>query len=62
MVFDASSKTVGPLLNECLCAGPSISPLLVDIMLRFRIFRVALVGDLEKAFLMCPSIQMIGMY
>ena len=51
MVFDASSKTVGPSLNECLYAGPSLSPLLVDIMLRFRIFRVALVGDLEKAFL-----------
>ena len=31
--------------------GPSLSPLLVDIMLRFRIFQVALVGDLEKAFL-----------
>ena len=51
MVFDASSKTVGPSLNECLYAGPSLSPLLVDIMLRFHIFRVALAGDLGKAFL-----------
>ena len=51
VVFDASSKTVGPSLNECLYAGPSLSLLLVDIMLRFRIFRVALVGDLEKAFM-----------
>ena len=51
VAFDASSKTIGPSLNECLYAGPSLSPLLVDIMLRFRIFRVALVGDLEKAFL-----------
>ena len=51
MVFGASSKTIGPSLNECLYAGASLSPLLVDIMLRFRIFRVALVGDLDKAFL-----------
>ena len=51
VVFDASSKTVGPSLNECLYASPSLSPLLVDILLRFRIFRVALVGGLEKAFL-----------
>ena len=38
-------------LNECLYAGPSLSSLLADIMMRFRVFRVALVGDLEKALL-----------
>ena len=54
VVLDASSKTVGPSLNECLYAGSPLSPLLVDIMLRFRVFRVALVGDLEKAFLNVP--------
>ena len=43
VVFDASSKTVGPSLNKCLFVGPSLSPLLIDIMLRFRIFQVALV-------------------
>ena len=51
VVFDASPKIVGPSLNECLHAGLSLFPLLVDIMLRFRVFRVALVEDLEKAFL-----------
>ena len=51
VVFDASLKTVAPSLNECLYVGPSLSPLLLDIMLRFHIFQVALVGDLEKTFL-----------
>ena len=31
--------------------GPSLTPFLFDIMLRFRENRVALVGDIEKAFL-----------
>ena len=51
VVFDALSKTVGPSLNEYLYAGPSLSPLLIDVMLRFLVFRVALVRDLEKASL-----------
>lgn len=33
-------------------AGPQLSPLLMDIMMRFRCFKIALVGDIEKAFLM----------
>ena len=57
VVFYASSKTVGPSLNECLYVGPSLSPLLVDIMLRFCISWIALVGDLEKAFLNMSTIQ-----
>ena len=51
MVFDASSKTVRPSLDECLYAGTSLSPLLAEIMFRFCVFQVALVGYLEKAFL-----------
>ena len=39
-------------MNECLHAGPPLSQLIFDIMLRFRSHRVALVGDIEKAFLM----------
>ena len=31
--------------------GPSLNPLLFDILLRFREKRVALMGDMEKAFL-----------
>ena len=52
IVFDASAKREGPSLNDCVYAGPPLSPLLMDIMMRFRCFKVALVGDIEKAFLM----------
>jgi hypothetical protein len=52
IVFDASAKKDGPSLNDCIHAGPSLSPLLMDVMLRFRCFKVALVADIEKAFLM----------
>ena len=38
-------------LNDCLHVGPPLSPLLYDILLRFRQKKVALVGDIEKAFL-----------
>lgn len=31
--------------------GPSLNPLLYDILLRFRENRIVLVGDIEKAFL-----------
>ena len=31
--------------------GPSLNPLLFDILLQFRENRVVLVGDIEKAFL-----------
>ena len=53
LVFDASCKDrrAGTSLNDCLHAGPSLTPFLFDILLRFREYRVALVGDIEKAFL-----------
>ena len=35
-----------------LHAGPALTQSIFDIMLRFRNHRVALVGDIEKAFLM----------
>lgn len=34
-----------------LFVGPALSPLLYDILIRLREKRVALVGDIEKAFL-----------
>ena len=53
VVFDASAKTSsGPSLNDCLYAGPALVENIADILLRFRIHAVALVGDIEKAFLM----------
>ena len=38
-------------MNDCLHVGPSLNPLLYDILLRFRENRIVLVGDIEKAFL-----------
>ena len=52
IVYDASAKTSGPSLNDCLYTGPSFGQSIFDILLRFRFHRVALAGDIEKAFLM----------
>ncbi|XP_028417496.1 uncharacterized protein LOC114541899 [Dendronephthya gigantea] len=54
IVYDASAKSGGKKsasLNECLHVGPSLNPLLFDILVRFRQKRVALIADIEKAFL-----------
>ena len=53
VVYDASckDKNTGTSLNDCLHVGPSLTPLIFDILLRFRDARVALVGDIAKAFL-----------
>ena len=42
----------GPSLNDCLYAGPTFGQNIMDILLRFRIHRVAVIADIEKAFLM----------
>ena len=52
IVYDASARTNGPSLNDCLYTGPSFGQSIFDILLRFRLHRVALAGDIEKAFLM----------
>ena len=53
VVFDASSKEGkrGTSLNDCLHVGPPLTPLLYDILLRFRENRIRIVADIEKAFL-----------
>ena len=52
IVHDASAKSEGGLsLNDVLEKGPNLLPLLLGIPLRFRIGKVGVVGDLEKAFL-----------
>jgi len=51
-VFDASAKTNGPSLNECLHIGPRFNQRILDILLKFCVHKVALTGDIEKAFLM----------
>ena len=52
IVYDASAKTCGPSLNDCLYAGPKFGQSIMDILLRFRTHRTALAADIEKAFLM----------
>ena len=53
IVYDASRKDRKPgvSLNDCLHVGPSFTPMILDVLLRFRANPVALVGDIEKAFL-----------
>lgn len=51
VVFDASAKTdSGVSLNECLNIGPRIQDELFDILLRFRIHNVVIVGDIHKMY------------
>lgn len=52
IVYDTSAKSDGASLNECLHAGPPLPQGSFEIMLRLRSHRAALVGDIEKAFLM----------
>ena len=50
VVYDASARSNGPSLNDCLYAGPTFRQNIID--LRFCLHKIALVGDIEKAFLM----------
>ena len=52
IVYDASARAGGPSLNDCLFSGPKFIQNIFDIILRFRSYKVALVADIEKAFLM----------
>ena len=51
-MYNASAKTNGPSLNNCLYTGPKSGQSIMEIILRFRAFNVALAADMEKAFLM----------
>ena len=52
IVYDASAKSDGPSLNECLHKGSKFNQLILDLLLRFRSYPIALTADVEKAFLM----------
>jgi len=51
VVFDGSAKSdCGVSLNDCLAKGSNQTPLVFDILIRFRAYQVGLVADIEKAF------------
>ena len=52
IVYDASARSHGPSLNNCLYTGPKFGQSIFDILLRFRAQHIALTGKIEKAFLM----------
>lgn len=52
VVYDASARTNSVSLNDCLHAGPKFNQKIIDILIRFRLHRVAFTADIEKAFLM----------
>ena len=54
VVYDGSATTSARKysLNDCLETGPNYIPHLFSMMVKFRVHRVALVADIEKAFLM----------
>ena len=52
IVYDASSRSQGPSLNDCLYKGPKFNQLILDLLQRFRSYKIALTADVEKAFLM----------
>ncbi len=50
-VFDASaSSSSGASLNDLLLVGPTVHSSLVDVLLRFRLHRVALTTDVSKMY------------
>ena len=57
IVYDASTRSSGPSLNDCLYTGPKFSRSILDIILRFRTHQVALAADIEKAFLMISVVE-----
>ena len=52
VVYDASARSNGPSLNDCLHTGPKFNQKILEILLRFQSYPIALVADIEKAFLM----------
>ena len=61
VVFDASARTTSGLsLNDTLAVGPMLHQTLDKILMKFRMYRVALTGDVQKMYreiLLAPSDQ-----
>ena len=51
VVFDASAKSsTGISLNDTLLVGHTVHSSLIDVLLRFRSHRVALIADVSKMY------------
>ena len=49
VVFDASSKSsTGVSLNDLLLVGPTVHSPLFDVLLSFRLYRIALIADVSR--------------
>ena len=51
IVYHASAKRDGSSLNDCLEAGLNTLPQIIDILLRFRLNKTALISGIKQAFL-----------
>ena len=50
-VFDASAKSSsGVSLNDILLKGPTIHSTLINVLLRFCLYRVAITADVSKMY------------
>ncbi|XP_011404369.1 PREDICTED: uncharacterized protein LOC100631573 [Amphimedon queenslandica] len=52
IVYDASTRSTGPSLNECLYVEPKFNQIIMELLVKFRVHKCAFIADIEKAFLM----------
>ena len=51
LVFDCAAKYLGSSLNDQIVTGPKLQNDIIDVMLRFRRYRYAVIGDISEMYL-----------